>query len=340
MAITGTQTRLAIDDEWRRWIAENLLLGASPQDMYARMLQAGVDANEAVHELQQAQRSPYLAGAQRLHNRLAKHDWVLDNQRRLNRLLAAEIPRRQHLSREEFLHDYYSAGRPVLITGMMDDWPALAKWSLDYFESRFAERTVQVQYGRNSDARYEINKTAHLRTMPFGEYVRQVRAAGRDNDCYMTAYNEGPNRQALAELWDDIVQVPAYLSDKGPTQGFLWLGPAGTITPFHHDLTNNFMAQVLGRKRVRVIPACEIAHMYNTEHCFSAVDGRAIDLARYPLMRDVRVLECILQPGEILFLPVGCWHFVEALDVSATVSFTNFLWDNDFTAEYPRLQAF
>ena len=340
MAITSTHTRLAIDDEWRRWIAENLLLGGSPQDMYTRMLQAGADATEAAHELQQAQRSPYLVGAQRLHNRLAKHDWVLDNQRRLNRLLPPVIPRVARLSATDFLRDYYTANRPVLITGMLDDWPAMAKWSLDYFEANFGGRQVQVQHRRNSDARYEINKTAHQMTMPFGEFVRQVRAAGRENDVYMTAYNEGPNRQALAELWDDIVQVPEYLSDAGTSQGFLWLGPAGTITPFHHDLTNNFMAQVLGRKRVLVMPACEIAHVYNTEHCFSAVDGCAIDLAKHPLMRDVRVLECTLNPGEILFLPVGCWHFVEALDVSATVSFTNFRWDNDFTAEYPKLQAF
>jgi hypothetical protein len=47
-----------------------------------------------------------------------------------------------------------------------------------------------------------------------------------------------------------------------------------------------------------------------------------------------------LNPGEVLFLPVGCWHFVEGLDISVTVSFTNFLWDNDFTAEYPQQQAF
>lgn len=197
-----------------------------------------------------------------------------------------------------------------------------------------------MQIERNRDARYEVNKTAHQKTMRFGDFIEKVRSAGRENDVYMTAYNEGPNRKALAELWDDIVQVPKYLTDQGPNQGFLWLGPAGTITPFHHDLTNNFMAQVLGRKRVLLAPACEVAHMYNDEHCFSRVDGRRIDFGRYPLLHDVRVLECVLNPGEILFLPVGCWHFVEALDVSATVTFTNLRWDNDFTAAYPQQTAF
>ena len=340
MATVEAGASTHIDDEWRRWIAENLLLESHPQDMYEQMLRAGIPGVEATHELRQAMGSPYIAGAQRLRNRLAKRDWVLDNQRRLNRLETPEVPRRHRLSRETFLHDHYVAGRPVIITGMMDDWPALSKWTPDYLQGRFGERMVEVQFGRNSDAQYEINKTAHRRSMPFGEYVRLVQHAGRDNDFYMTAYNEGHNRSALAELWEDIVQVPAYLSDAGPSQGFLWFGPAGTLTPFHHDLTNNFMAQVVGRKRVLVIPACEIGHVYNHEHCFTHVDARHIDLARYPRMRDVRILDCTLHPGEILFLPVGCWHFVEALDISITVSFTNFLWDNDFTAEYPQNHAF
>ena len=337
MAVIETSTPVQIDDEWRRWIAENLLLDSRPQDLYEELLRAGIASAEATQELQRALNSPYIAGGQRLRNRLAKHDWVLDNQRRLNRLLATEVPRRRRLPREDFLRDHYTASRPLIITGMMDDWPALSKWNLDYLQARFPERVVEVQFGRNSDARYEINKTSHRRSMPFGEYVQRVRDAGRENDFYMTAYNEGPNRLALAELWEDIVQIPTYLSGSG---GFLWFGPAGTITPFHHDLTNNFMAQVVGRKRVFIIPACEIGHVYNHEHCFTHVDGRHIDFARHPLMRDVRVLSCILQPGEILFLPVGCWHFVEALDISIMVSFTNFLWDNDFTAEYPAKLAF
>jgi hypothetical protein len=81
--------------------------------------------------------------------------------------------------------------------------------------------------------------------------------------------------------------------------------------------------------------ACEVARVYNQRHCFTPVDGRDIDVRRYPLMADVQVRECVLAPGEILFLPVGCWHFVEALDISMTVAFTNFKWDNDFYSKYP-----
>src|SRR5690625_3034446 len=127
MTTLDASTRPHIDAEWRRWIAENLLLGADAGDLRATLMAAGFAEDEAGRELQRAAESPYVAGAQRLRNRLAKHDWVLDNQRRLNRLLPPEIPRRWRLSRSDFLHRHYTTGRPVLITGMLDDWRACTR---------------------------------------------------------------------------------------------------------------------------------------------------------------------------------------------------------------------
>jgi hypothetical protein len=325
-----------VDHEWRRWIAENLILGGHPGGIAQVLMQAGIAPREAIVEVETAMRSPYIQGANRLKNRLAKRDWVLDNQRKLNRLRPAVVERRHRLSADEFLCDYYSANRPVIITGMMDDWPAMRKWNLDYFRSQFGEREVEVQFGREADANYEMNNAAHKRRMTFGAYVDMVDGAGPTNDFYMTANNDSINRSALTGLWDDVVQVPEYLADDPANRGFFWFGPAGTVTPFHHDLTNNFMAQVMGRKRLRLMPACEVANVYNHRHCFTQVDGRRIDLQRFPNMSRVQMLECVLEPGEMLFLPVGCWHFVEGLDISVTIAFTNFKWDNDFFTNYPK----
>jgi hypothetical protein len=330
---------MRMTDEWRRWLAENLIMDSHPQGLFETLVRAGVSVADAHTEVNAALSSPYIAGAQRLKNRLAKHDWILDNQRRMSRLVSPEVPRIHQLSSDAFLNDFYTAGRPVVITGMMEDWPARQKWNFDYFKDNFGNKEVQVQFGRNSDENYELNKLKHQKTMSFGEYVDLVRNAGTTNDFYMTANNDSQNRVALSELWKDIVQMPEYLDPNAPG-GFFWFGPAGTITPFHHDLTNNFMAQVIGRKRVLIVPACEVNQIYNHEHCFTHVDGRNIDYTRYPAMRDAQVLECIIGPGDILFLPVGCWHFVEGLEVSVTVSFTNFKWDNNFTERYPAQTAF
>jgi hypothetical protein len=324
-----------VNDEWRRWIAENLMLGSQSGDVLRMMIERNILPGEAEREINAALTSPYLLGAKRLKNRLAKLGWLLDIQRKLNRQLPLELERRHKLKRDIFLREYYTANRPVVITGMMDMWPAMEKWTLDYFREEYGEREVEVQFGRNSDAYYELNSVAHRRTMKFRQFVTLVETAGRTNDFYMTANNGSQNRLSLDGLWRDIPQMPEYLDPLSTDQGFLWFGPAGTVTPLHHDLTNNFMAQVIGRKRVLIVPACEVANMYNHVHCYTPVDGTKVDYQRYPRMQNVQMLHFILKPGEILFLPVGCWHLVEGMDITVTVSFINFLWDNDFSSNFP-----
>jgi hypothetical protein len=223
------------------------------------MIADGLPPSESAAEIDLALQSPYLKAAERMQNRLRKRDWLLTTYRKVNRLHSGsgEIERRDRLSRAEFIDDYYSANRPVIITGMMDDWPALRLWGLDYFSQKFGDREVDVQIGRNAagGSNYEADREKYRRKMRFSDYVEKVRNAGVTNDFYITAGNNSSNKNTLPELWDDIVQITEYLNPKAPHDGFFWFGPAGTITPFHHDLTNNFMAQVIGRKRVRIAPS-------------------------------------------------------------------------------------
>lgn len=326
-----------VDDEWRRWIGENLLLGSSTDSILDAMAAKGIPADEARREISAAQQSPYLKSVVRLENRLKKRDWMLAMYRKLNRLHPSSnrVERRHKLSREAFLNEYYSANRPVIITGAMDDWPAMRKWNLDYFKGKLGDREVEVQLGRDqAQGNYEIDRDRFVRRMRFSDYIEKVRASGVTNDFYMTAANDSGNKRALAPLWDDVVQSPEYLDGSNPLNGFFWFGPAGTITPFHHDLTNNFMAQVIGRKRVKIAPSWDMPLMENHYHVFSTVDGRTRPATPDPSQEEAQILECILGPGEILFLPIGCLHFVEGLDVSVTVSFTNFVFDNDFHSFY------
>ena len=324
-----------IGDDWRRWIAENLMLGSPPEALAAILAQNGIGPAEARKEIALAIQSPYLHGAKRLANRLAKRNWVLAIQQHLNKLGDNSIARRERLSGEQFLQEYYRMNRPVIITGMMEHFPARTKWNLDYFAERFSDRMVEVQFGRNADKQYEMNSIAHKRQMRFGDYVELVRNAGASNDFYMTANNDSRNREALKELWDDIGALPEYLNEEHGRQGFFWFGPQGTITPFHHDLTNNFMMQIAGRKQVKLMAPCESSRVYNHRHCFTEVDAKNVDLNRFPAMTEVPIIDCVLEPGEILFLPVGWWHHVEGLDMSVTIAVTNFRWHNDFYTNYP-----
>lgn len=97
------------------------------------------------------------------------------------------------------------------------------------------------------------------------------------------------------------------------------------VTPLHHDPHYNLLAQVVGTKYVRLYHAKYTAslHPYVTglTQNSSQVDVDAPQHDQYPDFADAPFLECTLQPGQMLFIPPGWWHYVKALSVSFSVSF-------------------
>ena len=120
--------------------------------------------------------------------------------------------------------------------------------------------------------------------------------------------------------------------------GMMWIGPAGTLTSLHHDLTNNLIAQVVGRKRLLVLPAAEVGKLYNHLHVFSEIadlEDPALNLAQFPRLADARFSVATLMPGEMIFMPLAWWHQVRSIDFSVTVTYTNFRWPNDGYENFP-----
>jgi len=332
----GRSDRLFIPQDWKHWVAENLLRGAPAAELAEILVREGFPADLSRLEVDAAAQHPYVLAGQSLARQVRKRDWFFHTQRLLESESQSEaVERRQAVSGDEFRDRYYALNRPVILTDVVCHWPAVTRWDADYLRECCGQITVQIQNRRESDAQYEILKDAHRDQCRFGEYVDRVFLGGESNDCYMTASNATSNRAVLQALWDDITMPDAYAdASRATDQTFLWFGPAGTITPLHHDLTNNFMAQVRGRKRIRLISPAHFPLVYNHRHCFSQVDLNNVDLKRFPEFRDVRIHDVILNPGELLFLPVGWWHHVVALDVSITLTFTNCLGRNDFTEFY------
>jgi hypothetical protein len=163
-----TTTTTLPTDQWRRWIAENLLLGNPPEAIRPVLVENGFTEEEAAREVSGALASPYVQGASRIANRLRKREWTLTVYGRLARMRAhgGEIERREGLSRDEFSEEYYVQNRPVIITGMLKSWAACTRWDFDYFRATCGDNEVEVQFGRESDENYEINGPRHKRLMP------------------------------------------------------------------------------------------------------------------------------------------------------------------------------
>ncbi len=272
---------------------------------------------------------------------LAKREWLLETLERQRALAPAAvgIERRAGLEADEFLECYYAVNRPVILTGEMADWPALSRWTPDYLKAKVGARPIEYQGGRAANERFELDKDAHRRQAPFDGFMDQISRPGAGNDAYITAFNSAQNAESLAVLHPDMGFPGKFLDPRAQhPNGMMWIGPAGTVTSLHHDLTNNFIAQVVGRKRLKVLPAAEVGKLYNSRQVFSDIpdiEAPNLDLISHPRLAGARAYEVVLEPGEIIFMPLAWWHQVKSLDFSVTVTYTNFLWPNDAHTDYP-----
>jgi len=53
----------------------------------------------------------------------------------------------------------------------------------------------------------------------------------------------------------------------------------------------------------------------------SAVNVEDPDLAQHPKFAEAKQLECILGPGDMLFIPAKYWHYVRSLSPAVSINF-------------------
>ncbi|CAO2832919.1 unnamed protein product [Amaranthus hypochondriacus] len=230
------------------------------------------------------------------------------------------ISRRSGLSLECFLRDYYLLGLPVILSDSMAHWPARARWnSLDYLKRVAGGRTVPVEVGKNylcSEWKQEL--------ITFSQFLERIQSS--NTSAVPTYLAQHPLFDQIKELRKDIV-VPDYCYAGGGELRSInaWFGPAGTITPLHHDPHHNIYAQVVGKKYVRLYAASLSEELHpHSEFMLSnssQVDLYDIDDNSFPKVKDLEFMDCILDEGEMLYIPPKWWHYVRSLTPSLSVSF-------------------
>jgi len=266
---------------------------------------------------------------------LARRDWLLETQEKQRRLspLAGGLLRTTGMQAQQFLDHFYAPGRPCVIAEAIGHWPALERWTPAYLRETVGDAPVEYQGNRQTAGDFELAKDRHKLSLPFTAYLDLIEQ-NPGNDAYVTAYNSAANAAAFAPLMADVGDIPCCLTPGG---GMLWVGPGGTFTPLHFDLTNNLLVQVTGRKHIVLVPPAQTHLMANRRHVFSDVHDLQDEacLTRHPQARQVQPFEVTLGPGEMLYIPIGWWHQVRALDFSVMLTYTNFLWANDGYQGFP-----
>jgi Cupin-like domain len=325
---------LELSLEHRAWIVENLLAGVDERALVAQ-LATQLPRARAAREVAAIARSPLLPVCAQLARRARRLELVAalgrSHQQGAPAPDRARVERRTTPPADEFFRDYWAAHRPVVLTDATARWPALRKWTPAYFRRHFGDAMIEITAGREADPFYDMNFPAHRRRMRMDRFIDLVLAAGTSNDLYMVSNNHTMRRPRFRALLGDVRPPRDLFEPLAPGATSLWIGPAGTVTPLHHDTTNILFAQIHGRKRVELISPQETALLLDPVHGFySPVDLDALEGAPHPALRQMRIKQVVLDPGDALYIPAGWWHRVTSLDVSISFSLLGFRRPNNF----------
>ncbi|GGK48861.1 cupin-like domain-containing protein [Salinarimonas ramus] len=244
-------------------------------------------------------------------------------------------------SAEEFRTRYAARSKPVVFRGGIRDWPAFREWTPEYLAEKVGGNEINVQqsptgiFGLDPEKggpRFEEVKTT------LGAYVHSMMNITEGDIRYYVQRVNIPEK--LPELKDDF-SLPSYVDAAKVYLINLWMGPAGNVTTLHYDTPNNFLAQVRGRKRLKMFSPWQARRLYpcrSKAYNMSRVNIDAPDLERFPRFADAQMYEVEIEEGDLLFIPTYWWHQVysETAGISVNIWFIPMyrqligpqLWDN------------
>jgi hypothetical protein len=268
-----------------------------------------------------------------------------------------QIERKQNLTPEDFIRDHLQGvGQPVIITDAIQGWPAFAKWTFDYFKESYGSDLAMATPGLHSGL-WKLTKLG-----PYIDYLdtatkelpgfwidRKTRKPSAPQPYDSPFYLMGWTAFDHAELYNDIQPAPRCISDWTlsltptlrdvlqltckRTYWAVYIGPEGSLSKLHIDFahTHGYLAQIQGGKRALLFSPSDSPNLYDGQ-----VDPESPDLERFPLYNQATAYECVIERGDLLFIPSDWWHYVRGLERSITVSH-NFFNDANFSQHLTEL---
>lgn len=231
----------------------------------------------------------------------------------------------EDLTDELFFNKYVMCNNPLVILDGALHWRAIKRWSPVFFKYLLGSKKVIIKSSESGIFDYNkimVSSEVGSHEVPFPEAIDLI--CKSDSTKY---YIQQTSVQSISqELMADISIPEIITSHQGGCSCNMWFGAQGCKTPLHHDLSENLLSQIKGRKRVILFPPREEKHLYpaigyKLPHC-SQVDVFSPDIVKYPLFTKASVhrQEFVLEPGNILYIPSNWWHALESLDISMSVN--------------------
>lgn len=210
------------------------------------------------------------------------------------------IPIEKNLSAADFKENYVKKNRPVILRGLLDKQQALKKWDFDFFAEQHGHLEIEAnlydpQNTKKTDLKSLIQEIKTMNSSKFPVYLQ-----------------EWWFQTVCPELPSDVV-IPEHFADdfNHRLMGFhnftLWIGSKGSSTPLHQDLpfVNIWTSQIRGKKEWVIFD--------KNAKLFANENGQA-DYAEFLENSNNGVMHCLLEQGDVLYVPFKWWHRVRTIE--------------------------
>ena len=226
----------------------------------------------------------------------------------------------------EAIADLIAQGRPAVLRGLANAWPALAAGragpaALNAYFRGMGEGVQAPVMEAPASAGGRFAYGPDLREFSF---TKRQRPLGETLD-RIAALAEQPAGPVVAIQMMPLAQLPAFAAQNpmplvpADTVPRLWLGGA-VRTQIHNDTDHNLAVVLAGRRRFVLFPPDQVGNLYigppQNLPPLSLVDAEAPDLARFPRFADALATAQVahLEPGDALLMPRYWWHHVTSRD--------------------------
>lgn len=245
------------------------------------------------------------------------------------------------LTRECFLREVVAGCRPVVLRGLVADWPAVRaaqdspRALTSYLATFDAGARVEVFFGDPAIA----GKFYYGEGLQGFNFERRVMSLRDALQAIIAAVEAPPGKSVYAGSVPCRDCLPGFASGNAMpllaagTAPRIWLGTAANVSS-HYDTFDNLACVIAGGRRFTLYAPELIGRLYMgpIDHTMA---GPPVSLAassppdeqRFPMFQEVRdqAWVCELGPGDALYLPKLWWHQVES--VAAFNGLVNFWWD-------------
>jgi hypothetical protein len=246
---------------------------------------------------------------------------------------------------DSFRRRFRAPGVPLIIEGESENWPALQLWpKLEYLKRKVGQEPVFVRDLDRGNISGVAYREPYLR-LPFSEFIDRI-SGPKPQNLYLTqgivrrpagvlrAFERARSPAILTALAGDL-PAPRLWRPREVLETNLWLGPGGHGSPLHFDELDNLNAVITGCKRWLLFPSVEVEKLTagGRDARQSIARGfHAGEPDRFvpPQRRIARGYQCVVRPGQILYVPRGMWHQVfSGPDLSMAVNSWFFRFPQD-----------